>query len=164
MTNAPDGLAPITARYGIAAEDIRRTFETALSRGGDYCDLYFQHTISNVLGLEDDAVNRARTAVEMGVGVRVLKGDSTGYAFTEEISAAALKRAAATAAEIADGNATAAPKSFELKSSPRYYPADTAWAKVDLSKKMSLLTGVNGRLKSADKRIVKTTLSFADEE
>ena len=164
MTNAPDGLAPITARYGIAAEDIRRTMETALSRGGDYCDLYFQHTISNVLGLEDDAVNRARTSVEMGVGVRVLKGDSTGYAFTEEISAAALKRAAATAAEIADGTASPSPKAFELKSHPSYYPADTAWGKVDLSKKMGLLTGVNGRLKSADKRIVKTTLSFADEE
>ncbi len=169
MTNAPaaspnDGLAPITVRYGIAPEDIRRTIETALSRGGDYCDLYFQHTVSNVLGLEDDAVNRARTAVEMGVGVRVLKGDSTGYAFTEELTAAALRRAAATAAEIADGVQSPVPKSFHLVGHPGYYPADTNWGNVDLAKKMSLLTGVNGRLKSADARIVKTTLSFADEE
>lgn len=168
MTNASDspheGLAPITARYGIAAEDIRRTLETALSRGGEYCDLYFQHTVSSGLGLEDDAVNRARTSVEMGVGVRVLKGDSTGYAFTEEITPEALKRAAATAAEIADGGATGAPKEYRLIAHPRFYPEDTAWGKVDLSKKMSLLSDVNARLKGADPRIVKTTLSFADEE
>src|SRR4029078_2415064 len=95
-----DGLEPITKRYGIASEDIRRTMETALSRGGDYCDLYFQHTVSNEFGLEDDDVHAARTWIGLGVGVLVLKGDSTGYAFTEDITPEALKRAAATAAEI----------------------------------------------------------------
>ncbi|HVO29177.1 MAG TPA: metallopeptidase TldD-related protein [bacterium] len=167
MSNAAsphEGLAPITARYGIAPEDLRRTIETALSRGGDYADLYFQHTVSNVLGLEDDAVNRARTAVVMGVGVRVVKGDSTGYAFTEEMTPEALRRAAATAAEIADGRKTETPASYKLVGHPGYYPEDTGWSGVDLSKKMGLLSSVNGRLKSADSRIVKTTLSFADEE
>jgi TldD protein len=159
-----DGLEPITARYGIASEDIRRTMETALSRGGDYCDLYFQHTVNNGFGLEDDAVNRARTSIDLGVGVRVLKGDSTGYAFTEDITPEALKRAAATAAEIADGGQSPIPKIFKMTSSPRYYPADAAWSSVDVAKKMKMLSDVNGRLKAADKRIVKTTLSFADEE
>jgi TldD protein len=169
MTKGPasaggnDALAPITTRYGMAPEDIRRAMEAALSRGGDYCDIYFQHTTSNVIGLEDDAVNRARTAIEMGVGVRVIKGDSTGYAFTEELTPEALRRAAATAAEIADGTASPIPHRFELKSGGRYYPADTGWASVAIAKKMGLLTDVNQRLKSADKRIVKTTLSFADE-
>ena len=156
-------LAPIATRHGFAPEDIRRAMEAALSRGGDYCDIYFQHTTSNVIGLEDDAVNRARTAVEMGVGVRVIKGDSTGYAFTEELDPEALRRAAATAAEIADGNQGPAPRSFELKAGGRYYPADTAWADVAVARKMALLTDVNQRLKSADRRIVKTTVSFADE-
>lgn len=158
-----DGLAPIATRFGIAPEDIRRTMETALSRGGDYADIYFQSTVSNVLGLEDDAVNRARTGIEMGVGVRVLKGDSTGYAFSEELTPEALKRAAATAAEIADGNASPIPKIFELKKSPSFYPAKMEWAQVDVAKKMGMLTDVNHRLKLADPRIVKTTLSFADE-
>ncbi len=165
-TGAPgsDGLTPITSRYGIAPEDIRRAMETALSRGGDYADLYFQSTTSNILGLEDDAVNRARTGVERGAGIRVIKGDSTGYAFTEELTPEALKRAAATAAEIADGNASAIPKTFAMQATPHYYPGDSNWAAIDVAKKMGLLTDVNHRLKSADPRIVKTTLSFADEE
>jgi TldD protein len=159
-----DALQPITTRYGIAAEDLRRAMSAALSRGGDYADFYFQSTTSNILGLEDDAVNRARTAVEMGVGVRVLKGDSTGYAYSEELTAEALVRAAKTAAEIADGTPGPAPKTFALAATPRYYPPETSWPKVDLARKMSLLTDVNSRLKATDPRIVKTTLSFADEE
>ena len=158
-----EALAPITTRYGLAPEDIRRAMQAALSRGGDYCDIYFQHTVSNVIGLEDDAVNRARTAVEMGVGVRVIKGDSTGYAFTEDLSAEALRRAAATAAEIADGTASPIPQLFELKAGGRFYPADTGWADVAVAKKMALLSDVNRRLKGADAKITKTTLSFADE-
>src|SRR5688500_16312351 len=131
-----EALRPIMTRYGLAHEDIQRAMGTALSRGGDYCDIYFQHTISNVIGLEDDAVNRARTAIEMGVGVRVIKGDSTGYAFTEELTPEALRRAAATAAEIADGTSSPIPKRFELKAGGRFYPADTGWGSVELAKKM----------------------------
>ena len=158
-----EALAPIMTRYGVAPEDIRRAMQAALSRGGDYCDIYFQHTTSNVIGLEDDAVNRARTAIEMGVGVRVVKGDSTGYAFTEELSAEALRRASATAAEIADGTSSPIPQRFELKSGGRFYPADTGWADVAVAKKMGLLSDVNKRLKAENAKIVKTTLSFADE-
>src|SRR5262245_33945283 len=80
----PDGLGTVAQRFGVGTDEIRRAMSVALSKGGDYCDLYFQHTVSNALTLEDDAVNRARTSVERGVGVRVLKGDATGYAFTEE--------------------------------------------------------------------------------
>jgi TldD protein len=65
---------------------IREALCEALSRGGEYADLFFQHKVANSYVLEDGAVNRAGTSVELGVGVRVVKGDQTGYGFTEDLT------------------------------------------------------------------------------
>src|SRR5262245_12159408 len=82
------------ARFGVDEKLIRDTLATAMSRGGDHADLFFQHQVSTDLTLEDGAVNRAYTNVELGVGVRVVKGDQTGYAYTEDLTAPSLQRAA----------------------------------------------------------------------
>src|SRR5512140_26588 len=74
------------ARFGVTEKMLRDGLAAALSRGADYADLFFQHRVSGNLGLEDGAVNRAYTSVELGVGVRAMKGDQTGYAYTEELT------------------------------------------------------------------------------
>ena len=56
--------------FGVNEKIIREVMSTALSRGGDYCDVYFQNTIYNQIGLEDNAVNRAYSEVDFGVGIR----------------------------------------------------------------------------------------------
>ncbi len=86
--------------FQVTEEIIRQTMAEALSKGGDYCDIYFQHTIAEYIGLEDNAVNRAFSNIDMGVGIRVLNGNQTGYSFTEVITAEALKKVARTAANI----------------------------------------------------------------
>ncbi|MRR13720.1 TldD/PmbA family protein, partial [bacterium] len=93
------------ARFGVTEKMLRDGLSAALSRGADYADLFFQHRVSNGLGLEDGEVNRASTSVELGVGVRAVKGDQTGYAYTEDLTLEALVQAAKTAAAIADGPA-----------------------------------------------------------
>src|SRR5215467_8710876 len=90
-------------RFGVDGRMIREALGAALSRGGDHADLFFQHRISNSFGLEDGAVNRAFTSVELGVGVRVVKGDQTGYGYTEDLTPEGVKLAARTAAAIASG-------------------------------------------------------------
>ena len=80
--------------------------------GGQFCDVFLQHEISHWLALLDGEVNRAFTSVELGAGIRVLKGDSTGFAYCEDLTEPALMAAAATAASAAYSappNATAAP-------------------------------------------------------
>ena len=86
----------------VSEKIINEVMAEALSRGGDYCDVFFQHRLSNYIGLEDKEVNRAYSNVDFGVGIRVLKGDQTGYSFTEEITPKAMKLAAQTAANIAN--------------------------------------------------------------
>jgi TldD protein len=152
------------ARFGVTEKLLRDTLASALSKGGDYADVYFQHRVSNSLALEDGAVNRAFANVGLGVGVRVIKGDQTGYGFTEDLTPDALKRAALTAAAIAEGPAKTGPVSFKvMENKPNRYPVKTKWEDVRPQQKLAILNSLNERTFKADERVKKVTLNFMDQ-
>jgi TldD protein len=152
------------ARFGVTEKLLRDTLASALSKGGDYADVYFQHRVSNSLALEDGAVNRAFANVGLGVGVRVIKGDQTGYGFTEDLTPDALKRAALTAAAIAEGPAKTGPVSFKvMQNKPNRYPVKTKWEDVRPQQKLAILNSLNERTFKADERVKKVTLNFMDQ-
>jgi TldD protein len=143
---------------------IRDTMSSALSKGGDYADVFFQHRVSNMLSLEDGAVNRASASVGLGVGVRVIKGDQTGYGFTEDMTAEGLKRAALTAASIANAQATKAPASFRvMDAKPNRYPVKVRWEDVRPQQKLTILNGLNEKTFKADPRVKKVSMGFNDQ-
>jgi TldD protein len=152
------------ARFGVTEALIADALSAALSRGGDYADVFFQHRVSNDLALEDGAVNRAYTTVELGVGVRVVKGDQTGYGYTEDLSPAALKTCAQTAAAIADGPSRDAPQRFHVAARlPQRYPLRMRWEDIRPEQKLPVLDGVNAKVFAADPRVKKVTVYFRDE-
>ena len=55
--------------FGITDFLCRKVLDTALSKGGDFADLYFEHTISNYVGLEDGKVDRVFGQIDLGVGI-----------------------------------------------------------------------------------------------
>ena len=55
--------------------------------------------------MEDGKVNRSSGNINLGVGIRTVKGDQTGYGFTQELTESSMITAAATAATITDGSA-----------------------------------------------------------
>ena len=141
---------------------IRRTLQAAMERGGDFADLYFQHQTSTFLLLEDGDVNRAYTSVDLGVGVRVVVGDQTGFAFTEELTAESLEKAARTAASIAQGSPGKIPEAFKIAGTNNYYPIETAWEDVGIDRKIPFLERINSRIFSKDDRVKKATIRFSD--
>ena len=152
------------ARFGVTERMIAETLQAALGRGGDHADVYFQHRVGSDLGLEDGAVNRAYATVELGVGVRVVKGDQTGYGYTEDLSLPALLECARTAAAIADGPARGAPSRFHVRGDlPDRYPLVRPWDEVRPQEKLPLLGGLNERAFAADPRIRKVNVFLRDE-
>ena len=79
--------------FGIGPSEARRLLSAALSKGGDYADIFCEHTVNNELSLRDGEVNSARSNIDFGVGIRVLSGDRTGYAFSESTRMEDLMRA-----------------------------------------------------------------------
>jgi len=142
---------------------IKRIFSEALNRGGDYCDIYFEKRISNNIGLEDNRVNKASTTLDIGVGIRVLNGDQTGYSYTEDLSFQSIMEAAKTASNIANDSKKIEPVKVNILKSKNYYPVPSGWQDIPLNKKMSYLLKINDKVFSLDKRIVKTSIIFSDE-
>ena len=80
---------------------------TALKPGGDYCDLYFEHTTFFNLLLKDSIVSSGGFHTDFGVGIRVLKGEKTGYAYSENTEMMDMLGAAKAASAIANGSSSA---------------------------------------------------------
>ena len=93
-------------RFGVTVEQLRSLVTEGLRAGGDWCDLYFEDTSYHDLLLRDGVVGSGGYHVDYGCGIRVLKGEKTGYAYAETTDFASLKSAAIAAGAIA---ATAAP-------------------------------------------------------
>src|ERR1700743_2148709 len=90
-------------RFGLTGRLIERCLGEALSAGGDFADLYFESIASTSISVDESLVKSGSQGVSAGCGIRVCSGDRTGYAYTDELYAERLMRAARTAALMANG-------------------------------------------------------------
>lgn len=82
---------------------VGRVLHQAMSGGGHYADIFAEHTTVLSLELEDQKVSQAQQALLCGAGIRVLRGATTGYAYTMDLQLPALLQAARFAATVGDG-------------------------------------------------------------
>src|SRR5881398_796319 len=90
-------------KFGITPADLQRYLSEALSAGGDYADLYFEHLTSTGISVDESMVKSATQGISAGCGVRVISGERTGYAYTDDLAPEKILNAARTAALIASG-------------------------------------------------------------
>jgi TldD protein len=154
--------------FGIASRDLAKIMEEALSRGGDYCDLYLQEIKGNWIVMEDGEVNRAYTVVRLGMGVRVLKGQQSGFAFCQVLDMPSMLEAARTAASLAaagkqDPDARGVQVGVpRLKPGLNLYDCAQPWPQVEIKSRLDLLRSLGDKLIGSDPHLIKTTLQFHD--
>src|SRR5688500_511127 len=105
-TTLPAALRAPFAAGGPSAIDAQlasRLLGHALEAGGDYADLYFEFRVSADYALEEEQVRTLGRGITLGLGVRVTKGDATGYAYCEDLAWDKMAHAAKTAGQIAIG-------------------------------------------------------------
>ncbi|MBN1505150.1 MAG: twin-arginine translocation signal domain-containing protein, partial [Candidatus Eisenbacteria bacterium] len=150
--------------FGVTDALCRKVLSQAMSKGGDYADLYFEHSVANYVILEDGKVNRAYCDVGLGVGIRTVKGDQVGYGFTQELSQKSMMAAAATAATIAAGPAGSPAGRFTALKTENYYPLKTLLTSVPLESKLPVVQAVNDKCFSLSPLVVKVNAQFHDEQ
>src|SRR5579871_1206795 len=113
-------------RFQITRGDLEGYLADALSQGGDYADLYFEYLLTSSISLDESMVKGATQGVSMGVGVRVIAGERTGYAYSDDLAPEKIRKAARVAACIAAGPGK--PGKFGLNEGKRHnlYSNDTA--------------------------------------
>src|ERR1700691_4573651 len=93
------------SKFNILPRDLEAYLDEALSRGGDYADLYFEYLATSSISLDESIVKSATQGVSLGVGVSVISGERTGYAYSDDLSPEKILKAAGVAACIAAGPA-----------------------------------------------------------
>ena len=151
-------------RYNLTNSDIDRLLAAALARGGDYADLYFEYRVAHSVNIEEQIVKQATKSIAQGVGVRVITGDKTGYAYTDDIAFDAIQRAAQTASHIARSGGS---KQIEgVNATPtklNSYPVAIPVSSIELAKKIELIADGDRAARSFDARIREVQTSLNDE-
>jgi TldD protein len=160
----PEALLTAEAALPFALDQatLRKLLEVCLSRGGEFAEIYYERTVSNSISLDEDKISTATRGLDMGVGFRVLQGEKTGYAYSDDLDFNRLKETADTAALIASGAVRQNPANFAALTPPSFYlvrvPPDTIAAKA----KVELLTKANSVARAFDKRITQVGVGFGD--
>lgn len=147
--------------FGIDETLCRKLLAKALSKGGDFADLYFEYTVSNYLGLEDGKVNRSYGDISLGVGIRTVKGDQIGYGFTQDLTEESMMSAAATASTLCDTNATQVNSSINVIKCGNYYPIAPDFNGIPGKSKLPVLQSVNQKCFAMSPEIVKVNAGFS---
>jgi TldD protein len=150
--------------FGIDDALCQRVLARALAKGGDFADLFFEHTIGNWVGLEDGKVNRAYGNVSLGVGIRTVKGDQVGYGFTQEFTEKTMLAAAALAATIADSRSTEPAGQLVAPVLGDRYPMGSLFTQVPLEAKLPLVQTINDGCFARSPLIVKVNGMLHDEQ
>ncbi|MGW8314424.1 MAG: TldD/PmbA family protein [Bacteroidales bacterium] len=149
--------------FEVTPQMLQKVIAEAMSKGGDYADLFFEHKISNTLGLEDGKVNQAYSNVDFGMGVRVLRGDQTGFAYTENISLKDMLKVATTAASIASDPVTFNQGELLEKTPPNYYQISRKWENASVEEKIPFVQKLNDRVFELDDKVTKVRAFLSDE-
>jgi len=151
-------------RYGLTQQDLERYLAAALSAGGDYADLYFEYLTSTSISVDESLVKSATQGISAGCGVRVVSGERTGYAYTDDLSPERILHAARTAALIASGPSKEPVinlKRSELSNS--LYPVPLPAVEADVNAKLQLVMRGDQAARAYDGRIKEVRVGYADE-
>src|SRR5579859_3955843 len=150
-------------KFGITESLLERCLGEALSAGGDYADLYFESVTATALGVDEQIVKSASQGTSAGCGIRVLSGERTGYAYTDNLSPEHLIHAAKTAALIASGPAKQPIHGFQDTDASDLYPVPVGGFDLDLAARLELILRADRAARAFDQRIVQVRAGYSEE-
>ncbi|MDE3179206.1 MAG: metalloprotease TldD [Acidobacteriota bacterium] len=152
------------ATYNIVPADLEKYLAAALSEGGSFADLYFEHTTTCSILLDESLVKSATEGIAVGCGIRVLAGEQTGYAYTDDLAPEKILKAARIAARIASGPARVSTVGLsEVERGRNFYPVASPPTDRDLSEKLELVRRADSAARAYDKRITQVRVGYGDQ-
>ena len=148
--------------FKVGPEQMRLITETALSRGGDYSDLYFEYTTYFNLLLKDSEVSSGGFHNDFGVGIRVIKGEKTGYAYSESTELKDMLDAAQAASAIAGASGESRTYIPVKDKVIDMYPVQENWRHKSVSAFVPFLKSLEQKVFAKDGRIVKVIARLSD--
>lgn len=149
--------------FKLAAADLRKILESALSRGGDLAEIYGEYRLFNFINMEEDIIKETAETISLGLGIRVICGDKTGYGYTNDLSLDKIRRAAFSAAAIASGGrAQSIPRFQRLRIKQVPYAVKEPFHETGLSQKIELVKKAYLACQKSSQKIKKVRVTLQD--
>ncbi|MFY9724431.1 MAG: DNA gyrase modulator, partial [Bryobacteraceae bacterium] len=149
-------------RFQIARGDLESYLAEALSAGGDYADLYFEYLLTSSISIDESMVKSAAQGVSVGVGVRVIAGERTGYAYSDDLAPDKIRKAARVAAHIARGPGHVDKVSLSEGQPHNLYPVLVAPTETAFSERVELVKRADRAARAYDSRVFQVQATYAD--
>ena len=152
--------------FGLTEASLTRALNTISAHRVDDADLYFQYTRSEGWSLEEGIVKSGSFSIDQGVGVRAVAGEKTAFAYSDDISEAALLDAARTVRTIAAAGQSRRVKidtPQQVAASRSLYAGMDPIASLDSVQKVALLERVEKMARAKDPRVVQVMAGMAGE-
>ena len=145
----------------LGSGQLGRILGGTLGKSVDYADLYFQHSRHESWVLEDGIVRDASYNLERGAGVRVISGEQTGFAYSDEIALPALEQATGAARAIARQGSSGSMPVLAARQAPALYSADDPLSGWAAEKKVALLEEMDRLARATDPTVKEVTVSLS---
>ena len=161
MPSLPES-ASLIETHGLAPETARRVLADAVGEADDG-EIFFERSRSESFLFDDGRLKSAAFDTSDGFGLRVVAGESAGYAHSSEVSEAALKRAAGSAALARRGYSGVADEGPRPTNNRLYDELDPTESP-DFETKVALLQEIDAWCRDRDPRVVQVMASLAGEQ
>ncbi len=152
--------------FGLTESSLATALRTITEHRIDDADLYFQTTRHEGWSLEEGIVKSGSFSIDQGVGVRAVAGEKTAFAYSDDISEAALLDAARTVRTIAaagQSRRVKVPSTTSVAGSRLLYAPTDPIGTLDSTQKVALLEKVEKLARAKDPRIVQVMAGLAAE-
>ena len=149
-------------KFSLTESDLHSYLSDALSAGGDYADLYFEYLATSNISIDESIVKSAVQGVSLGVGIRVISGERTGYAYSDDLSPEKIRKAARVAACIANGPSQVDKAGFQEAHKRNLYPVLTAPAETALAERVELVKRADAAARAYDPRVFQVQATYVD--
>ena len=142
-------------------EDI---FHEALLNGGDFGEVFLEDNFSTEIATVGGNIERGMSGRDFGIGIRIFRGLSSVYAYTNDLSRENILNITRKIARVLRGDKKDIVVNFDKRVIPIEHPYSVLPSKVDFSKKMEFSKRAYIAAKSYDDCISQVTVNYLDKE
>jgi TldD protein len=143
--------------------DLDKIIARALANGGEFADVYLENRVSRQIIMEESLFRSGLYGIAQGAGVRVVSGDKTGFAYTDEITVENLLRAAEVASYVARNSSLITPVNIAGARRDSYISVQQPLNQVADTRRIEIMERANQAALDYDPRIKMAKVDYYDE-
>ncbi|MDD2496669.1 MAG: TldD/PmbA family protein [Desulfitobacteriaceae bacterium] len=146
----------------LAKNELEKILDTALNEGGDFADVFIEKRVTTSIGCEDNRIERINSGIDIGAGVRVVMGDTTSYAYTNDNSYHGLMQVANVASRAAKSKRDLIETAITKKMPEFDFDIELSPDSLPVSDKVEQVKRANSAARRVNEQVKQVSVGYGD--